>query len=404
MNTKLLTVVLAGLAMIGPFAIDTYLPSFPAIAEHFTVAPALVQQTLSVYLFAFSLMNLFYGTLSDSFGRRPVILFSLVLFTAASIGAALSASFTSLLVFRALQGASAGAGMVIGQAIVRDRFQGADAQRFIANIMMVFGIAPAVAPVIGGLLHVAFGWRSTFAFMTAIGIILLIACCATLRETLPAASRQPFRAAAIAGNYWTALRHPQFLLRAFGAGFAFSGFALYISSAASFVMQVLHLPETAFGWLFIPMVAGMVIGSAASGRLAHRVSLPGMVRRGFLVMAAAAAINLTYTSLFAPAVPWAVLPIMLYAFGMAMAVPAMSVMTQSLFPQMRGLAASLQNFIQMLIFALVSGFVAPLLFDSAFKMAEGVAVGLVLAMACWTLGSKEQVASPTASPAKDRPL
>lgn len=387
MNTKLLTIVLAGLAMIGPFAIDTYLPSFPAIAEHFAVAPALVQQTLSVYLFAFSLMNLFYGTLSDSFGRRPVILVSLLVFTAASIGAALAPSFTWLLAFRALQGASAGAGMVIGQAIVRDRFQGADAQRFIANIMMVFGVAPAVAPVIGGFLHVAFGWRSNFAFMAGIGVLLLLACHASLRETLPPASRQAFRASSIARNYWTALRHPQFLLRAFGAGFAFSAFALYISSAASFVMQVLRLPETAFGWLFIPMVAGMVIGSATSGRLAHRVPLPGMVRRGFAVMTVAALANLAYTSQFAAAVPWAVLPIMLYAFGMAMALPAMSVMTQGLFPQMRGLAASLQNFVQMLIFALVSGFVAPLLFDSAFKMAEGVAAGLVLSLVCWVLGT-----------------
>lgn len=393
MNTKLLTFVLAGLAMIGPFAIDTYLPSFPAIAEHFSVAPALVQQTLSVYLFAFSLMNLFYGTLSDSFGRRPVILWSLLLFTAASIGATLATSFTWLLFFRALQGASAGAGMVVGQAIVRDRFQGADAQRLLANIMMVFGVAPAVAPVIGGFLHVAFGWRSTFTFMTGIGLVLLIVCHRTLRETLPPASKQAFQIANIARNYWSATRHPQFMLRAFGVGFAFSGFALYISSAASFVMQVLRLPETAFGWLFIPMVGGMVIGSAISGRLAHRVSPPIMIRRGFIVMAMAALINLAYTSMFVAAVPWAVLPVMLYALGMAMALPAMSMMTQSLFPQMRGLAASLQNFIQMLIFAVVSGFVAPALFDSAFKMAEGVAAGLILSILFWTLGNRcrEQV-------------
>lgn len=397
MTIHLLTLVLAGLAMIGPFAIDTYLPSFPAIAEHFAVAPMAVQQTLSVYLFAFSLMNLFYGTLSDSFGRRPVILVSLLLFTAASVGAALAPSFAWLLTFRALQGATAGAGMVVGQAIVRDRFQGADAQRLIANIMMVFGVAPAVAPVIGGFLHVAFGWRSTLAFMAGIGLVLLAACHVALRETLPPSSRQAFRAGNIAGNYWTAVRHPQFLLRAFGVGFAFSGFGLYIASAASFVMQVLRLPETAFGWLFIPMVGGMVLGSATSGRLAHRVPAPAMIRRGYAVMALAAIVNLAYTALSAPAVPWAVLPIMLYAFGMAVALPAMSLMTQGLLPQLRGLAASLQNFVQMLIFALVSGFVAPLLFDSALNMAAGVAVGLALSIAFWSAGSRRSGAAPAAA-------
>lgn len=387
MSSTLSTLLLAGLAMIGPFAIDTYLPSFPAIAEHFDVAPMLVQQTLSVYLIAYAAMNLFYGTLSDSFGRRPVILCTLALFTAASAGATLATDFTWLLVFRALQGASAGAGMVIGQAIVRDRFQGAVAQRQLANIMMVFGVAPAVAPVIGGYLHVAFGWRSSFAFMCVIGLCLLLFCYRALPESLPTASRQVFQIANIARNYWTAIRHPQFLLRALGVGFAFSVFALYISSAASFVMHVLHLPETAFAWLFIPLVGGMVLGSAASSRLAQRMPAPRMVRYGFAIMAVAALINLAYTHWFAAKVPWAVMPIMLHTFGVALALPAMNMVTLGTFPKMRGLAASLQNFFQMLIFAVVSSVVAPLLFDSAFKMAEGASAGLILSVVFWSMGN-----------------
>jgi DHA1 family bicyclomycin/chloramphenicol resistance-like MFS transporter len=170
-SARTLTLVLATLAMLGPFATDTYLPSFVAIGQQFSVGPMLVQQTFSIYLFGYSLMTLFYGTLSDSFGRRPVILASLLIFIAGSIGATLAPSFTWLLVFRAMQGMSAGAGMVIGQAIVRDRLSGADAQKMIAQIMMVFGIAPAVAPVIGGLLQVTFGWRAVFAFMAAIALL-----------------------------------------------------------------------------------------------------------------------------------------------------------------------------------------------------------------------------------------
>ncbi len=387
MNTGILTLILGGLAMVGPFAIDTYLPSFQAIAQHFDVSSTMVQQTLSIYLFAFSLMNLLYGTLSDSFGRRPVILLSLLMFTIASIGAALTPSFTWLLIFRGLQGASAGAGMVVGQAIVRDRLDGAAAQRMVANIMMVFGIAPAIAPVIGGFLHVAFGWRSSFVFMAAITLILFVVCLRGLPESLDRESRNSFHLIRIAGNYWTAIQHPQFLLSSLAIGFAFGGFALYISSAANFVMEVLHLPETAFAWLFLPMVGGMIIGSAVGGKLAHRVTATTMIRQGFIIMAVATLVNLSYTRFFVASVPWAVFPIMLYTFGVALALPGMTVIVLGIFPKMRGLAASLQNFIQMLIFALVSGFVAPMLFDSAFKLAAGVAAGMALSFGCWGLGA-----------------
>ena len=148
--TKLLTWILAGLAMVGPLAIDTYLPSFPAIVQDFNASPLLVQQTLSFFLFTFAFMMLFYGTLSDSFGRRPVILVSLVLYVIASVGAALAPSLGWLLAWRVLQGLSAGAGSVIGRAIVQDRYSGAAAQKILSHIMMVFALAPAIAPVLGG--------------------------------------------------------------------------------------------------------------------------------------------------------------------------------------------------------------------------------------------------------------
>lgn len=373
--------------MIGAFAIDTFLPSFPDIASQFSISLAMVQQALSAYLLAFSVMSLFYGTLSDSFGRRPVILASLLLFSAASIGAALSPSFAWLLAFRVLQGLSAGAGMVIGQAIIRDCFTGAAAQRMMSHITMVFGLAPAIAPVVGGYLHVTFGWRSVFVFMTAIGLVLLIVSYRFLHESLPRESRIQFHPISLAGNYWAALRHPHFLARSLAVGFAFGGLGLYISSAANFVINILHLPETAFAWLFVPMIGGMVIGSALGGKLSHRVKPTLVLRYGFACMAIAAIANLVYNWFFAAAVPWAVLPIMLYTFGLGLTMPGMSLMTLDLFPKMRGLAASLLNFVQMLIFSLVSGVVAPMLFDSAFKLAEGVLACYVLSAVCWAVGT-----------------
>jgi DHA1 family bicyclomycin/chloramphenicol resistance-like MFS transporter len=376
---RLLTVILACLGMVGALAIDTYLPSIPAIGRAFEVGPVAVQQTLSVFLFTFAFMMLFHGTLSDSFGRRPVILVALVVYTIGSVGAALAPSFGWLLAFRALQGLAAGAGSVIGQAIVQDRFSGAQAQKMMSHIMMVFGLAPAIAPVLGGWLHVHFGWRATFWFLAMFGFLMLLLCWRLLPESLPREKRHAFHFGAIARNYLKVLGHPQFLLLSLSVGLAFGGLSLYIGSAANFVMEILHLPETAFAWMFIPLISGMVIGSAWGGKRAASHAPARMRAIGFGLMALACVLNVGYTAWAADAVavPWAVLPLMVYTFGLAVAMPAIQVGALGLFPENRGLAASMLAFIQMMAFALVSGLVAPLLFDSAFKLACGVAVGLV---------------------------
>lgn len=382
---RLLTIMLACLGMIGALAIDTYLPSMPAIGTEFGVGPVAVQQTLSVFLFTFAFMMLFYGTLSDSFGCRPVMFAALTLYTLASVGAAYAPTFGWLLFFRALQGLSAGAGSVIGQAIVQDRFSGAQAQKMMSHIMMVFGLAPAIAPVLGGWLHVSFGWRSTFIFLAVFGALMMLMVWRMLPESLPREKRQPFHPATIAGNYLMVLRNPQFLMLALSLGLVFGGLALYIGSAANFVMEILKLPETAFAWMFIPLIGGMVLGSAWGGKRAAKAPPGRLLWIGYAVMAGASVLNVGYNALFAAAVPWAVLPLAVFTFGLAVAMPGIQLSAMGLFPNNRGLAASMVGFIQMMSFALVSGLVAPLLFGSAFKLACGAAIGCVLSFLMWRL-------------------
>jgi DHA1 family bicyclomycin/chloramphenicol resistance-like MFS transporter len=394
---RLLTVILACLGMVGALAIDTYLPSIPAIGREFAVGPLAVQQTLSVFLFCFAFMMLFYGTLSDSFGRRPVILAALSVYTLASLGAVFAPSFGMLLACRALQGLAAGAGSVIGQAIVQDRYahDQAHAQRIMSHIMMVFGLAPAIAPILGGWLHVTFGWRATFVFLAAFGALMILLVYKGLPESLPRAQRHAFHGVAIARNYLKVLRHRQFLLLAMAVGLAFGGLSLYIGSAANFVMEILKLPETAFAWLFIPMIGGMTVGSAWGGKAASRIAPGKMMWIGFAIMGGAALLSVSYNSVFAAAIPWAVLPLGIYTFGLAVAMPAIQVGALALFPDNRGLASSMLAFIQMMLFALVSGLVAPLLFDSALKLALGVLAGLAGSFACWRLSLR--MARPAAT-------
>ena len=391
MNYRNLTLVLAALAMLGPFATDAYLPAFHRIGQEFDVDQSLVQQTLSVYLFGFAFMSLFWGTLSDSFGRRPVILASLILFAIGSIGSALAPSFGWLLFFRMLQGCSAGAGRVVGQALARDCVQGAAAQKLFAHITMVFSLAPAIAPVVGGYLSSHTGWRAIFWMLTLVTIGLIALCLRQLPETLAPGHRQPLKLRLILGNYLRALRHGRFVLAIMAVAFAFAGFALYISSAASFVIGILGLTETAFAWLFLPFIAGMLGGSMINARFAERIAPARMIRMGLSILFLGAGLNAAYNLFFPATVPWAVMPIFIYAFGMSMALPGMTVVTLGTFPTMRGLASSLQSAVQMLIFATVSGVVAPMLFDSGLLLALGMLTSAALSAFLWRCSQRGAV-------------
>src|SRR6476469_5147808 len=197
-----LSVLLAMLGMLGPFSIDTYIPAFSGIAASIGATPAEMQQTLSAYLFGFAFMNLFHGALSDSFGRRPVVLVGIAVFTVASAGCALSQTIGQLVFFRALQGLSTGAGIVVSRAVIRDMFPPDQAQKVMSQVTIYFGVAPAVAPIIGGWLFVHAGWHAIFWFLTAIGVVLVAANARLLPETLHREQRQPYNVRNLMQGYW----------------------------------------------------------------------------------------------------------------------------------------------------------------------------------------------------------
>jgi DHA1 family bicyclomycin/chloramphenicol resistance-like MFS transporter len=374
--------LLAALAMLGPFAIDMYLPAFASISGEFDAPAIAVQQTLSTYMFAFAFMMLWHGALSDAFGRRPIVLGSLAVYAVGSLGCAIAGNIESLWLFRTLQGLSSGAGLVVGRAIIRDRFEGPEAQRLMSQITLVFGLAPALAPVVGGALLNFLGWRAIFWAMLAFTVALLAWCASRLPETLPRTHRQTLRPRALWRNYRTVLSRADFLLLATIPALNFAAFFAYIATAPAFLAR-LGVTTRGFAWLFVPMVAGMMIGATISGRVAARFAARQTIGVGYTFMFAGALLELLVATLVPPGVPWHVLPLSVFTLGSSLMMPSLTLLLLDLFPAMRGLASSLQGFVQFVVGGFVAGTIAPLLARTLPGLALGMLAATLASYALW---------------------
>ena len=352
-----LTFVLATLSWLGPFSIDTYLPSIPSIAENLNAATSDVQQTMTAFLFFYAVMSLWHGAISDAYGRRKPVLISLGFFLGASLGCAFSNNVTILMVFRAIQGATAGAGMIIGRAVVRDLFEGAAAQRIMSHIATIFTIAPVMAPVIGGWFQVWFGWRSIFFFMTAMTAFLLAGCW-LLPETMHLKDRQRLSIVFLGRSYWKVMSALPFLTACLALSLVNIGFFIYILGAPMFLSRYLGLKETQYIVLFLPMSIAMVIGAWISGRCAGRMSGMKTISIGYIVMFVSAISNVVLNMAVSPALPWTLAPIIVYVVGMSTAAPSLTLIALDLFPSQRGLAASCQGFLSLGASSIMSAFIS----------------------------------------------
>lgn len=377
--------IIALMTMVGPFTLDTYLPSFPEIAAEFGVGLGAMAQTVSVYLVSFAVATLAWGPLADSFGRRRVVLGSMICYVATSLGCAFADNLTQLLIMRLLQGAAASGGIVIGRAVVRDVYEGPRARNAMAQVMLMFALAPAAAPIIGGWLHEWFGWRSVFHFLAAYGAVVMGLILWVFPETHKPELRQPIHPRAVARNYGFALRNRRFIALVLTFCFLFGGMFLYIVGSPAIIFDHLGLGANDFAVQFIPTVAGVMVGSWLAGRLSARIEPARIISAGLLLAGLAVLANLAQARWLAPTPVTVVGPLVLYSFAVALTMPNLTVMALDCLPRTRGVASAVQAFVQMISNALIASvampFVAPSL--EAFALAQGGF--LLLAVLLWRL-------------------
>lgn len=383
-GTAVLTGILASVAMIGPFAIDTSFPAFAQMRGDFDVSAADMQLVVSAYLLSFAVMAPFHGPLADAIGRKPVMVGGISLFALASVGCALAPSLPVLLIFRVLQGLSAGGGVIVSRTIIRDLFDGPPAQRLMSQVGMIFGLGPALAPIVGGGLLQLGPWPTIFWFLAAYGVLLVGLISLRLPETHPPGRRTPFDAGAMLRSLWSVCRSLTFQRIALGLSFSFAGQFLYVGAAAIFLGDLLGQGETDYWKLFVPMVGGVILGSWISGRLAGRMGPRRLVSYALASVGIAALVNVALAvTEIGRSLPLAVAGPTMMALGVATAFPTVQLMLLDLFPEARGAAASMSTFATLVLNALVAAVIAPLAAESVLSMALAALALICVGSASW---------------------
>jgi DHA1 family bicyclomycin/chloramphenicol resistance-like MFS transporter len=381
----MLLLLLAALNTIGPFSVDTYLPAFPSIEAGLHATPLALQQSLTAYLLPFSFMMLWHGAISDAVGRKSVIMIGQFIFLLASLLCAVAPTIELLWIGRVLQGLSAGAGVIVGRAVIRDLFDGIAAQRLMSHVTMVFAVSPAIAPILGGALATTLSWRAIFYFLCVVALSLLLMTWKLLPETLMPEKRQSLHPAHLLAGYKSMLGSLPFVMLCLSMALFFSGFFTYVMSAPVFLIDHLGLKQTEFGWLFVPIVTGMILGSAVSARLAGKLHPAATVVLAYGIAATATLINVALNYSLADSVATRIPQITLYTFGMTIAMPTLTLRALDMFPHRRGMAASCQGFIQTLVMSIVAGVVAPAIWDTTRHLAWGMVVGLMLSLGAYLI-------------------
>lgn len=375
----LLVVILGSLTAMGPLAIDMYLPSFPAIARDLGATPSGVQGTVAIYFIGLAIGQVFYGPISDRLGRKRPLYFGLLLFIAASIGCAFATSVRALLAWRFLQALGGCADMVVARAVVRDRFDPSDSIRVLSLLILVMGIAPILAPLIGGQLLVTFGWRSVFWALAGCATLGFLAVAFLLRESLLPERRRRDDLGEVFGVYGALLRDRAYMAYVLSGGLAISGMFAYIAASPFVFIELFHVAPERYGLFFGMNALGLITASQVNGRLARRVNPRTILRTVLPATALAGLVLLASASTGTGGFPGILVPLFVYVASLGFILPNTTVLAMAPHGRMAGSASALLGTIQFLLGATAA--------SVAGALGSGSAVPLALVIAACAVGS-----------------
>jgi len=367
-DTLAMTAVLAMLTALGPLSTDFYLPSLPEIARVMQTDVAGAQATLSSFLFGYAAGQIFWGPLSDRLGRKPILFAGLGLFSLATLACAFAPSIEALTIARAFQALGASGPIVLGRAMVRDLYDGVRAGRELARMGMLMGLVPAIAPVIGGVLQVAFGWRSTFLASLAFGLALAVVIVTVMPETLQARSAQPLSLVSIFRGFGTLLHNRAFRVYVALTALAYAGLFAFISGSSFVLIGIYGLTPIEYGFSFGFGVLGFITGTIIAQRLVGRRGMDGVISLGVACLASGGLIMLVCVLTGLGGAAGVVVPMALYASGVGLTMPQAQASAMMPFPDRAGAASSFNGLCQMLLSACVGLLVGHLLKNSALPL------------------------------------
>jgi DHA1 family bicyclomycin/chloramphenicol resistance-like MFS transporter len=386
MSPALIVTLLALLLGIQPITTDLYLPALPGLAADLQSPMSSTQLTLSALLFAFGFSQLLLGPTADRFGRRPVLLGGLALYTVSAIGSALAADIGLLVVWRALQGVGMGAAVVCARAMVRDLYQPSEGARVMSKALSGLGVIALASPLLGGLLASAWGWRAALAATAVFGALSLLLVLSSMKETAPQLNPQALRPWPMLQQWWRILRNPSFVAWSLLTGCTFAGLFAFLAASSFVFIEVLGVSRLACGFFIAGCSVCYVIGTFWCRRWLLHHGLAGAVRRGAL-FTLLGGVSMAGLALAGVIGPWAIaLPQFVYSFGHGIHQPCGQAAVVGPFPRHAGAASALAGFILAAGAVAVGAWLGVAMDGTVYPMTLTIGfMSICTALVAWTL-------------------
>ena len=386
MTPAVVVLLLTLLLGIQPITTDLYLPALPTLQREFSASMAATQMTLSALIICFGLAQLVCGPLADRFGRRPVLLAGLSVYTLASVGGALAPSIDWLIAWRALQGAGMAAAVTCGRSIVRDLYPPHDGARVMSRALSGLGVIAMASPLVGGMVVQWFSWQAALTVVAACGAVMLGVVAWRYEETVPARNPRATQLGPLLHNWAAVAGHPTFRAWTLLSGFAYGGLFFLLAGSSFVYIGLLGTSKVAYGLIMLSQSFAYIVGTFWCRRLLARHGLRGAVRRGAL-FTLVGCLGMATLALAGVHAVWAmVIPSWLYCVGHGVHQPCGQTGAIGPFPDKAGTAASLSGFWMMLVAFGVGLFLGATAGGSALPMALGMStLGLLLCATAWTL-------------------